>query len=97
MDHSHLIGSTDNAVLESFYNHIKPDGNWRPFRADWNSQHLTMLVLCWLSAIVFAYSILFLTGSLIFHEWTEVIYYLTSTLIAFAVLRYAASKTKIFD
>ena len=88
---------TDEKHLKAFFDKIKPDGNWRPFRKSKNSQRLIKLVVCWLSAIVMAYSALFLTGSFIFKEWNEGFIYSAICIVSFVVLRYTAGKVHIFS
>ncbi len=92
-----LAPRTSIEKLQSFYDKIEPDGNWRPFRKDWNRVKLLLLTLCWLSAIVMAYSVLFLVGSLIFKEWGQVMIYGLVAVGSFLVLRGASRKVKIFQ
>ncbi len=87
---------TANNHLQVFFNKIKPDGNWRPFRKESNSKRLVQLTICWLSAIVLAYSVLFFTGSLIFKEFIDAGIYLGLIIISFITLRLAANKVAIF-
>jgi solute:Na+ symporter, SSS family len=87
---------TDQNVLKAFYDKIKPDGNWRPFRPDWNGKRLLQLGVCWFSAIVMAYSALFLTGSLILQEFNDAYLYGTVTVISFLILKWASTKVQIF-
>lgn len=90
------MGKTDPEILKSFYDRIKPDGNWCHFRNDWNGKRLMMLIVCWLSAIFMAYSILFLTGSLILQEMSDAIIYLLVTIISFMILKVSSKKVEIF-
>ena len=90
------MGKTDPETLKSFYDRIKPDGNWCHFRNDWNGRRLIMLIVCWLSAIIMAYSILFLTGSVILHEMTNALMYLLVTVLSFLILRVTSKKVEIF-
>lgn len=91
-----FLSKTDEGVLKSFYERIKPDGNWRPFTSSWNGKRLGMLIICWLSAIFMAYSVLFFTGSLILHEFTDAVVYLGVTLFSFFILRFVSNKVEIF-
>lgn len=91
------VGSpTDEQKLKSFFDKIQPDGNWRPFRQSHNGKRLVTLGICWLSAIVMAYSFLFLTGSLIFKEWNDVLLYGTLAIVSFGILKLSSKKVKIF-
>lgn len=88
---------TDTSVLQSFFDKIKPDGNWRPFRQGWQGQRLLLLGICWLSAIAMAYSALFFTGSLIFIEWNDSLIYGITMVGSFFILRLSSRKVKIFE
>jgi len=85
--------------LRVFYDRVRPDGNWRIFtKANReNRNNIARLVVCWISAVVMTYAILFLAGKIIFQEWSEVLIYsaivLTSGGVLFAFLR----KTKVFE
>lgn len=88
---------TDVRHLKKFYDKIQPDGNWRPFRNDWKGQRLAKLVVCWLSAIIMAYSILFFTGSLLFSEFRAMLWYGVAAIVSFLLLRSTARKVRIFE
>lgn len=88
---------TDQTVLKAFYEKIKPDGNWRPFNNSFHSKRLLLLGLCWLSAIIMAYSALFLTGSLILLETTDSLIYGAVCMVSFIILRQSARQVKIFE
>lgn len=86
-------------VLNKFYLKVRPDGNWKPVKEllglktpaskTWN------LIVCWLTAVLFTYSILFLTGKLIFQEWLESLYWSITAVISFIILRTFMNKTSI--
>jgi len=88
---------TDEKVLRSFFDKIKPDGNWRPFRDSVNGERLILLAVCWISAIAMAYSALFLTGSLILKEWQNGLIYGVIAVGSFFILKVASARVKIFD
>jgi len=88
---------TDSAVLKNFYDKIRPDGNWRPFRTEWNRQRLLLLTVCWLSAISMAYTALFTTGSIVLLEWKNSIVYGLIMIASFLILRFTSKKVKIFE
>jgi solute:Na+ symporter, SSS family len=96
-----LTPPTDRQKLEEFYQLIKPFGQWRPFQdqqaINKSKRSVWLLLGCWLSAIFMAYSILFLTGKIIFMEWTEAGIYLAVFLLSFFSLRYLTNKVKIFE
>ena len=88
---------TDNTVLQSFFDKIKPDGNWRPFRKESNGKRIGQLAICWISAIIFAYSVLFFTGSIILKEFTDAGIYGALILVSFMILRTVSKKVKVFE
>lgn len=85
-------------ILQAFYNRIQPDGMWDPFR---NSEEdsvpgrLWRLTVCWLSAVVMTYSLLFAMGKLLFMEYSSAGIYAAVSLAAFALLRYQLVRTRI--
>jgi SSS family solute:Na+ symporter len=91
---------TDDEKLKSFYRRIHPGGWWEPIRLATgmkkSDQQMGKLVVCWLSAVAMTYSILFLTGSLIFHEWINALIYAGIALASWLLLRVFITRTKIF-
>lgn len=89
------------AVLKRFYQQVRPTGGWEPVRKQLNLPKETGsvggLVLCWLSAVVFTYSLLFTTGSLLLHEWNQLLIYSGIAVVAFVVFRYSVNKTRVFE
>ena len=95
---TYLTRPTDSAKLQSFYDLIKPDGNWKPFR-DPDQPHKSnvgKLLICWISAITLAYSALFMTGSMIFGFWMEAAIYAGVLIVSLIVLRIVSQQVKIF-
>ena len=89
---------TDTKVLQAFYDKIKPDGNWKPFRSP-NEVHkskIGKLLICWVSAIALAYSTLFMTGSIIFSEWKNAVIYAVVLVISLVILKRTSDQVKIF-
>lgn len=89
---------TDTTVLEHFYNKVKPDGAWGPFKkaGDHSSRsNLAWLTLCWLSAVAMTYSILFSTGKFIFGDYQTGGIWIAVALVSFLLLRLGTSKTSI--
>lgn len=90
----------DAATLRSFYERIHPGGWWEPVRLaagmERSSQQIGKLTICWLSAVAMTYSILFLTGSLIFMEWAYAAIYACTAVISGILLRTFITRTKIF-
>ncbi|MEM9858940.1 MAG: sodium:solute symporter family protein [Bacteroidota bacterium] len=88
---------TEQSKLKAFFELIKPDGNWKPFREEYNGTRILKIVLCWLSAIVMAYSLLFLTGSLILLEFSNGLLYAIIASLSLLTLRWASGKVRIFS
>ncbi|REJ82421.1 MAG: sodium:proline symporter [Bacteroidetes bacterium] len=88
-------------VLLRFYEKVKPEGWWKPFRimtgSPVDSQRLYGLVFCWLSAIVMTYSILFGTGKLIFQEYMYATGYYCIAIVSGLLLRKLVLKTRILS
>jgi len=87
--------------LITFYNKVRPEGAWGPVAAASGiipqKSRIANLVICWLSAVVMTYSLLFFTGKFIFHEWQESLIYFCIGTIAFFVLKVFMNKTKILE
>ena len=86
-------------TLQKFYNQVRPDGSWSRFRrkSSKNKNNIPALLVCWLSSVILAYSILFLTGKIIFAEWVEAGMYLVSVLISAFVLSFTLKRTSIWE
>jgi SSS family solute:Na+ symporter len=97
---TYMTEPTDDEKLKSFYRRIHPGGWWEPIRLATgmkkSDQQMGKLVVCWLSAVAMTYSILFLTGSLIFHEWMNALIYAGIALASWLLLRVFITRTKIF-
>ena len=90
---------TDMKTLQSFYHKIRPDGFWGAVRTEENEReksNLPGLIICWLSATVLTYSILFLSGKLILMEWQEAGNIAIVTVLSGLILAYFVRKTRIF-
>jgi len=88
---------TERAVLENFYQKIKPGGNWKPFEPADKKFKISLLLVCWFSAVLLAYSILFLIGKIIFMEWAQVGTWGAIAFISAIVLYYFSKKVKLFE
>ncbi|WP_017733677.1 sodium:solute symporter family protein [Nafulsella turpanensis] len=94
---TYLTKPTNFRKLEEFYAKVRPLGNWKPFeRGIRDNVTISYLVVCWLSAVVMAYSVLFFIGHLIFRNWIEVLIYGTISLISFFILKKASDKVDVF-
>lgn len=86
-------------TLSRFYNQVRPDGNWRPFveKTRKKTNNIPSLLVCWISSVVLAYSVLFATGKIIFGEYNAAgIYGLLVVLSAFVLTR-ALKRTSIWE
>jgi solute:Na+ symporter, SSS family len=96
-----LTRPESETTLKRFYSKVKPDGAWEPVRlmagAPKTRSKVVNLVICWLSAVVMTYSILFLCGKLIFMEWKDAGIWAVSGLAAFFVLRFFVVRTRILS
>lgn len=86
------------STLSRFYQRVRPDGNWAPFREKGNQKpnNIAIMIVCWLSSVVLAYSVLFATGKIIFGEYTAAAYYGIAILISALVLILSLKKTSIW-
>ncbi|MGB3074264.1 MAG: sodium:solute symporter family protein [Chitinophagales bacterium] len=95
-----ITAPVEEEKLKEFYRRIHPGGWWEPVRAltgmEKSTQQMGKLVVCWLSAVIMTYSILFLTGSLIFQEWIDAAIYAGIALGSWLLLRSFITRTKIF-
>lgn len=93
-----LTKPSEHATLQSFYNLVKPDGNWKPFKSSkTDNSNLLKLFVCWISSIILTYSLLFFTGKLILLEYTQSLIFFISAVISFVILRYFLIRTNIFN
>jgi solute:Na+ symporter, SSS family len=90
-----------NGTLQNFYKRTQPGGWWGKFintsAIEYKKISHAYLWLCWAMGVVFTYSILFLTGKILFHQWHEVVLYATTALISFVMLWWGAKKGGVFS
>jgi solute:Na+ symporter, SSS family len=85
-----------NEVLLSFYQRVQPGGWWKPVKSLQQAHAGTrtaFLFLSWISAIVMTYSILFLTGKIIFAEWGAALNWAIATAVSLPLLIYSVKKS----
>jgi SSS family solute:Na+ symporter len=100
---------TKDETLQHFYNKVRPDGAWSTYPDNYQmivggisentaapKNNLFYLILCWISAIIMTYGILFLIGKTILMEWETAGYLLAIVAVSFIALRYFISKTRVF-
>lgn len=92
-----LTKPENTAVLKKFYLQVQPQGYWKPFQSTNTEKGIKMpyLFICWISAIIFTYGLLFSTGYLIFKEWQQFWIWLPVSIVAGMVLFISIKKTKI--
>jgi len=89
---------TKTQTLKTFYENIRPDGWWKPFKTNSeinNKSNIIYLFISWFLAIIMVYSTLFFTGKFIFGEWISAIIWFATALISFIFLRKCMIKTNI--
>lgn len=96
---TYLTAPERTEVLKKFYKQVRPDGAWKlpdgsGSRATGN---LRVLLLCWLSAVAFTYGVLFLTGKIIFGEWTEALWWAGVVLVSGIILKHGLKQTSIWS
>jgi len=92
-----LTAPTEAKVLQAFYDRVKPAGNWGDY-ADPNlvQPNLKLLGVIWISAVIMAYSMLFVTGSIIFKLWSDVAIYAATFIVSLLVVRQLSGKVIVF-
>ncbi len=88
-----------NEVLQKFYDKVQPDGAWKLFRKAEKKRdnQIPKLLLCWFSAVLMTYSLLFSTGKLIFGDYLIAFYWILLAACGFLMLLYILPKTRILD
>lgn len=88
---------TERNTLISFYELVKPDGAWKPFKSNNDkSKNLINLLVCWLSSITLTYATLFFIGKLILQEYTTASICFGVMIVSFLILKSFLNKTNIF-
>lgn len=79
-----------SVVLSAFYRKIRPGGFWKPVQQEFNLppsiENTRAQLICWLSAVIFTYSVLFLSGNLILGFYDRIWPWLISACISLALL-----------
>ncbi len=96
---TYFTPATNMEKLKAFYCKVQPDGRWGVVRQLTNladkKSNLAYLFLCWLSAIMMTYGILFASGYLLFKEWNKGLMALAFVIVGFILLRIGLKKTRI--
>ncbi len=98
---TYVTADTSKEVLHNFYRKIQPDGFWKPVQAELNlterKSNLMNLTVCWVSAVIMTYGLLFTLGKFILKEWTSAGIWAAVALVSFVVLKLFMKKTRIFS
>ncbi len=89
------ISLTDDGLLDEM-GQEKPANYVEGETTEAPPNNLLFLFLCWISAIVMTYGILFLIGKIILGEWTTSAILSGIVLASFFSLRYCIGKTRVF-
>ena len=93
-----LTRPTLSTKLQSFFDKVRPIGNWGPYRpANEPSPNVGLLVLAWLSAVVMAYAVLFFIGYVIFQNWEAAALSGATIILSFIILKWSSGKVDIFS
>ncbi len=89
-------------TLRAFYKKIEPDGFWNAAQLSGEPElkkksNILNLTVCWVSALVMTYGLLFTLGKLILQEWQSGFIWMAVTLVSFAVFMVFIKRTKIFS
>ncbi len=85
--------------LQKFFDKVKPEGNWKPFRpaSAANKSSIFNLTIAWISSVTMAYCVLFGTGKLIFGEYQEAVYFFVASVISLIILILVLKRTNIWQ
>jgi Na+/proline symporter len=101
----YLLPGTNRAHLQAFYDRVRPQGAWSPFRRSAaEATHagqppptpLRIMALCWLLGVVLVYSLLFSVGKLLFSAWVSGSLYAALALSSLAGLILLERRYRIF-
>jgi len=86
-------------TLQKFFDKVRPDGNWKPFRKKQtnNSSSISNLLIAWFSSVTMAYCVLFGTGKLIFGQYGEAAIFLLISVISLMILIFILKRTNIWQ
>ena len=89
-----------DAVLDRFYKQVVPETGWRPVRERLGMvathQGMGYRVVCWLAAVALGYSILFLSGYLLFGFIDKAIVWAVVLVVSLLVFSFCVRRAKIW-
>jgi Na+/proline symporter len=85
--------------LQKFFDKVRPDGNWKPFRQKnaTNRSSILSLLAAWIASVIMAYCVLFGTGKIIFGEYLAAAYFLGISALALGILIFVLKRTNIWQ
>jgi len=85
--------------LQNFFDKVRPDGNWKPFRQKTatNRSSILSLLTAWIASVVMAYCVLFGTGKIIFGEYLTAGYFLGTSALSLVILILVLKRTNIWQ
>ncbi|MFB6257292.1 MAG: sodium:solute symporter family protein [Flavobacteriales bacterium] len=88
---------TDRDQLQAFFQRVKPGLGWSPFRikGEKRTQHPGWLFLCWGSALLMTYSILFFIGRALLRFAEKAFFWGGMAILSYLLFRYALRKSGI--
>lgn len=95
-----LTKPENDETLHAFYKKVQPQGCWNPVRIKLNMPEtgsLVPLFICWISAALMTYSVLFATGYFIFQETSKAWMWTAGAALFFFVFRMAVKKSGVFE
>lgn len=96
-----LTRPTDRKHLIDFYGRVEPDGWWGPIQTAAQLPErvgeLSNLLICWASAVVSVYAVLFGIGYLLLDDWIKAGLYFVVALTGVYVLRRYVQQTRILQ
>lgn len=92
-----LTAPTNADVLARFYDKVRPGGWWKPVRNQMgigNTATPSLLpnFVCWVSAVLMTYAILFASGKWLFSDYTQALAWSAVAALGFGVLRLSLTK-----
>ncbi len=96
---TYLTKPEKREVLDHFCERVQPDGAWNYPGSEMkeNRSSLAAMTLCWLSGVGFVYGLLFLSGKIIFAEWTEAAWSLLVVLVSAYFLKLGLRQSSIWN
>ncbi|MEO1654875.1 MAG: sodium:proline symporter, partial [Bacteroidota bacterium] len=96
-----LTKPTQMRQLKDFYLRVEPQGAWKPVIQELGisqpPNQIPQLLLACISAMLMAYSVLFLVGELLFMNWYSALIYGGILLVSFLSLRWVSGRLQIFQ